>query len=58
MFLRLLKNTKVFTMIKVNAVKVRDDATKLGEMTNVARTKKEYNANEKEIEDLEQNYKS
>ena len=32
--------------------KVRDDATKLGEMTNVARTKKEYNANEKEIERL------
>lgn len=32
--------------------KARDDATKLGEMTNVARTKKEYNANEKEIERL------
>ena len=32
--------------------KVRDDAIKLGEMTNVARTKKEYNANEKGIEHL------
>lgn len=32
--------------------KVRDDATKLGEMTNVAKNKKEYNANEKEIECL------
>lgn len=34
---------------KSKRTKVRDDATKLGEMTNVARTKKEYNANEKEI---------
>ena len=37
---------------KSKRTKVRDDATKLGEMTNVARTKKEYNANEKEIERL------
>lgn len=37
---------------KNKRTKVRDDATKLGEMTNVARTKKEYNANEKEIERL------
>ncbi len=32
--------------------KLREDATKLGEMTNVARTKKEFKANEKEIERL------
>lgn len=37
---------------KNKRTKVRDDATKLGEMTNVAKTKKEYNANEKEIERL------
>lgn len=37
---------------KSKRTKVRDDATKLGEMTNVAKTKKEYNANEKEIERL------
>ena len=37
---------------KSKRTKVRDDATKLGEMTNVARTKKEYNSNEKEIERL------
>lgn len=37
---------------KSKRTKVRDDATKLGEMTNVARTKKDYNANEKEIERL------
>ena len=37
---------------KSKRTKVRDDATKLEEMTNVARTKKEYNANEKEIERL------
>ena len=37
---------------KSKRTKVRDDATKLGEMTNVARTKKEYNANAKEIERL------
>lgn len=37
---------------KSKRTKVRDDATKLGEMINVARTKKEYNANEKEIERL------
>lgn len=37
---------------KSKRTKVRDDATKLGEMTNIARTKKEYNANEKEIERL------
>lgn len=37
---------------KSKRTKVRDDATKLGEMTNVARTKKEYNANEKEKERL------
>lgn len=39
---------------KSKRTKVRDDATKLGEMTNVARTKKEYNANEKEIERLKE----
>ena len=32
--------------------KLRDDATRLGEMTNVAKTKKEYISNEKEIERL------
>lgn len=37
---------------KSKRTKVRDDAAKLGEMTNVAKTKKEYNANEKEIERL------
>ena len=37
---------------KSKRTKVRDDATKLGEMTNVAKTKKEYNANKKEIERL------
>lgn len=37
---------------KSKRTKVRDDATKLGEMTNVAKTKKEYNANEKQIERL------
>lgn len=37
---------------KSKRTKVRGDATKLGEMTNVAKTKKEYNANEKEIERL------
>lgn len=37
---------------KSKRTKVRNDATKLGEITNVARTKKEYNANETEIEHL------
>lgn len=37
---------------KSKCTKVRDDATRLGEMTNVAKTKEEYNANEKEIERL------
>ena len=55
------KMFKVFAFIKEyksvyddksKHTKVRDDATKLGEMTNVARTKKEYNANAKEIERL------
>lgn len=32
--------------------KLRDDATRLGEMTNVAKNKTEYKANEKEIERL------
>lgn len=37
---------------KSKRTKIREDATKLGEMTNVAKTKKEYSANEKEIEHL------
>lgn len=37
---------------KSKRTKIREDATKLGEMTNVAKTKKEYSTNEKEIEHL------
>ena len=47
-----IKEYKTVYDDKSKRTKVRDDATKLGEMTNVAKTKKEYNANEKEIESL------
>ena len=47
-----IKEYKTVDDDKSKRTKVRDDATKLGEMTNVAKTKKEYNANEKEIESL------
>ena len=36
--------------------KLRDDATRLGEMTNVAKNKTEYKANEKEIDRLRTEY--
>lgn len=52
---------RVFTFIeehksvytdKSKRSKPQSDATRLGEMTNIAKTKKEYTANKKEIEQL------